>query len=57
MNVLETSETSLNTPSIQKPRMTLDKILQDIHALEEDILMYERKYNMAQYVFPVVRLR
>lgn len=31
--------------------MTLDEILQDIHALETDLLSYERKYNMLSEIF------
>lgn len=31
--------------------MTLDEILQDIHALEEDMLAYERKYNVLTETF------
>jgi hypothetical protein len=31
--------------------MTLDEILQDIHALEEDLLTYERKYGVLSEVF------
>jgi hypothetical protein len=31
--------------------MTLDEILQDIHALEEDMLVYERKYNVLTETF------
>jgi hypothetical protein len=34
-----------------KPTMTLDKILQDIHALEEDLRIYERKYNILSETF------
>ncbi|MEZ4707402.1 MAG: hypothetical protein R3A44_09365 [Caldilineaceae bacterium] len=31
--------------------MTLSEILQDIHACEEDMLMYERKYNILSETF------
>lgn len=31
--------------------MTLDEILQDIHALEEDIVAYERKYGVLAETF------
>lgn len=31
--------------------MTLSEILQDIHACEEDMLMYERKYNILTEIF------
>jgi hypothetical protein len=31
--------------------MTLFEILQDIHALEEDLLMYERKYGVLSQTF------
>ncbi len=31
--------------------MTLDEILQDIHALEEDMLVYERKYGVLTETF------
>ena len=31
--------------------MTLDEILQDIHALEEDMLTYERKYGVLSETF------
>jgi hypothetical protein len=31
--------------------MTLFEILQDIHALQEDLLMYERKYNLLSEIF------
>jgi hypothetical protein len=31
--------------------MTLDEILQDIHALEEDMLAYERKYGVLSETF------
>jgi hypothetical protein len=31
--------------------MTLFEILQDIHAMQEDLLMYERKYNMLSDIF------
>jgi hypothetical protein len=31
--------------------MTLLEILQDIHALQEDLLMYERKYNILSETF------
>jgi broad specificity phosphatase PhoE len=31
--------------------MTLDEILQDIHALEEDLLMFERKYGVLTETF------
>ena len=31
--------------------MTLDEILQDIHALEEDLLMFERKYGVRTETF------
>ncbi len=31
--------------------MTLDEILQDIHALEEDLLTYERKYGVLSETF------
>ena len=31
--------------------MTLDEILQDIHTLEEDIVVYERKYGVLTETF------
>ncbi|MGQ9625931.1 MAG: hypothetical protein ACUVV0_03385 [Anaerolineae bacterium] len=31
--------------------MTLEEILQDIHALEEDLLTYERKYGVLSETF------
>lgn len=31
--------------------MTLDEILQDIHALEEDLITYERKYGVLSETF------
>lgn len=31
--------------------MTLSEILQDIHSLQEDLLMYERKYNILTETF------
>jgi hypothetical protein len=31
--------------------MTLDEVLQDIHALEEDLLTYERKYGVLSETF------
>jgi broad specificity phosphatase PhoE len=31
--------------------MTLDEILQDIHAMEEDLLMFERKYGVLTETF------
>ena len=31
--------------------MTLDEILQDIHAMEEDIVTYERKYGVLTETF------
>jgi hypothetical protein len=31
--------------------MTLEEILQDIHALEEDLLMFERKYGVLTETF------
>ncbi|NCO41698.1 MAG: hypothetical protein COZ06_37215 [Armatimonadetes bacterium CG_4_10_14_3_um_filter_66_18] len=31
--------------------MTLDEILRDIHALEEDLLAYERKYGVLSETF------
>jgi N-acyl-L-homoserine lactone synthetase len=31
--------------------MTLFEIMQDIHACEEDLLMYERKYNILSETF------
>jgi len=31
--------------------MTLDEILQDIHALEEDLLVFERKYGVLSETF------
>ena len=31
--------------------MTLAEILQDIHALQEDLLMYERKYGILSETF------
>ena len=31
--------------------MTLSEIMQDIHACEEDMLMYERKYNILSETF------
>ena len=31
--------------------MTLDEILQDIHALEEDLLVFERKYGVLTETF------
>ena len=31
--------------------MTLSEILQDIHACEEDMLMYERKYGIRSVAF------
>jgi hypothetical protein len=31
--------------------MTLDEILQDIHALEQDLLAYERKYGVLSETF------
>lgn len=31
--------------------MTLSEILQDIHALQEDLLNYERKYNILTETF------
>ena len=31
--------------------MTLDEILRDIHALEEDLLTYERKYGVLSETF------
>jgi hypothetical protein len=31
--------------------MTLDEILRDLHALREDLLIFERKYNMPTEVF------
>ena len=35
----------------RKRLMTPDEILQDIHALEEDMLTYERKYGMLSETF------
>jgi hypothetical protein len=34
-----------------KSTMTLDKILQDIHATEEDLLTFERKYGVLTETF------
>ncbi len=34
--------------------MTLSEIIQDIHACEEDMLMYERKYNILSETFYAV---
>ncbi|MCH9662817.1 MAG: hypothetical protein K0U66_04040 [Gammaproteobacteria bacterium] len=31
--------------------MTLSEILQDVHATQEDLLMYERKYNILTETF------
>ena len=31
--------------------MTLDELLADIHSLEEDLLMFERKYNVRSEIF------
>jgi hypothetical protein len=31
--------------------MTLAEIIQDVHACEEDMLMYERKYNILSETF------
>lgn len=31
--------------------MTLSEILEDIHALQEDLLQYERKYNILSETF------
>lgn len=31
--------------------MTFDEILRDIHAMREDLLVYERKYNVPTEVF------
>ena len=31
--------------------MTLSEILQDIHALQEDLLLYEHKYNLLSEIF------
>lgn len=31
--------------------MTLDEMIHDIHALEEDLLMYERKYGVLTETF------
>lgn len=31
--------------------MTLDEILRDLHALREDLLVFERKYNIPTEVF------
>ena len=31
--------------------MTLDEILRDIHAMEEDLLTYERKYGVSSDTF------
>ena len=31
--------------------MTLDEILRDIHALEEDLLVFERKYGVLSDTF------
>ena len=31
--------------------MTLDEILRDIHAMEEDLLTYERKYGVLSDTF------
>jgi hypothetical protein len=31
--------------------MTLDEILQDIHAMEQDLLAFERKYSMSTKTF------
>jgi hypothetical protein len=31
--------------------MTLDENLRDLHALREDLLVFERKYNMPTEVF------
>ena len=31
--------------------MTLDQILQDIHAMKEDLLVFERKYGVPTEVF------
>lgn len=31
--------------------MTLDELLIDIHSLEEDLLMFERKYNVRSETF------
>lgn len=33
--------------------MTLSDIIQDIHAMEEDLLMYERKYGILSSTFYV----
>ncbi len=51
MSVTETSETTINQTSLHKPMLTLDRILQDLHALEEDLWMYERKYGIRSQTF------
>lgn len=37
--------------------MTLDEILRDIHAMKEDLLVFERKYGMPTEVFYEAYLR
>jgi hypothetical protein len=51
MNTIETSQTAPSKNLTLKPSMTLDKILQDLHALEEDLWMYERKYGVRSETF------
>ena len=51
MNAVETNETQVYQSSHPKHSMTLEKILQDLHALEEDLWMYERKYGIRSQTF------
>jgi broad specificity phosphatase PhoE len=41
----------LNIVAKGSDTMTLDEILQDIHAMEEDLLMFERKYGVLTETF------
>gem|GEM_PF-618332 len=38
-------------PLIGRASMTLDEILEDIHALEDELRSYERKYNVLSETF------
>lgn len=51
MTIAMSDEGVTNRMPRLKPNMTLDRILQDLHALEEDLWMYERKYGVRSQTF------
>lgn len=46
-----TADANLQDLETKKPAITLEEIVRDIHAMEEDLLTYERKYGVLSDTF------